>query len=157
MLRTKVALFALGSMALTTTSPAPATIVNPTSAPVPVQDIRTPFQANNEGGSLDAALSFPAVPTGQRLVIEHVSIELNIENSGVAINTCVLNRTDGGPPDFFTAQPTASNALNHFFVGSVQTIYYVDVGKSAQVSCDVLGSSGGSISAFISGYLTPAP
>ena len=133
------------------------TIDNPASAPVPVQDVRTPFQANNLAATPDSPLPFPAVPAGQRLVIEHVSVELNINNSGVGVSTCVLNRTDGGPPDFFTAQPTASNAINHFFVGSVQTKFFVDAGKSPQVSCTLLGSSTGGISAFISGYFTALP
>lgn len=133
------------------------TIDNAASAPVPVQDVRAPFQANNLAATPDTALPFPMVPAGQRLVIEHVSVELNIDAPNVAVTTCVLNRTDGGPPDFFTVQPTASNAINHFFVGSVQTKYYVEAGKSPQVSCGLLGSSTGGISAFISGYFTPLP
>jgi hypothetical protein len=40
----------------------------------------------------------------------------------------------------------------------VHTKYYVDSGKSPQVSCSVLnGSSAGGISAFISGYFAPLP
>lgn len=130
-----------------------------TNTPLPVQDIREPFQASNLSNSgADAALSFPAVPAGKRLVIEHVSAEVNITAAGVAVSNCALNRTDGGPADLFAVQPTASNALNHFFVGTVQTKYYVDSGKSPQVSCSVInGSSAGGISAFISGYFTPLP
>jgi hypothetical protein len=130
-----------------------------TNTPLPVQDIREPFQASNLSNSgADAALSFPAVPAGKRLVIEHVSAEVNITAAGVAVSNSALNRTDGGPADFFAVQPTASNALNHFFVGTVQTKYYVDSGKSPQVSCSVInGSSAGGISAFISGYFTPLP
>jgi hypothetical protein len=103
------------------------TIDNPASDPVPVQDVREPFQASSPD---QTTLPFPAVPAGKRLVIEHVSVELNISAAGVAVSTCGLNRTDGGPPDFFTVQPTASNAFNHFFVGSVQTKYYVETGKA---------------------------
>jgi hypothetical protein len=133
-----------------------------TNTPLPVEDVREPFQADNHNFSqADAALSFPTVPAGKRLVVEHVSVEVGITAAGVAVSVCALNRTDGGPADFFAVQPTASNALNHIFVGSVQTKYYVDSGKSPQVSCSVLavagGSSAGGITAFISGHLTPAP
>jgi len=137
------------------------TVTSSASAPVFVREANEPFQAENHNSSdAESVLTFATVPSGKRLVIEHVSVNVNISAAGGAVSGCVINAPDASStsPDFFALQPTASNALNHIFVGSVQTKYYVDAGKTLLFQCDVFNApSAGSVFAFISGHYEPVP
>jgi hypothetical protein len=143
-----------GSVSLTPGSS--VSVINTPSNPVPVREIGEPFQALAQS-TLSSPVTFPTVPAGKRLVIEHFSVEVNNNTSGVFPNTCILSNGDGASNDYFAIQPTFSNSLNHFWVGSVKTKFYAETGKTPQIFCDFgFGQSGG-ISAFVSGYFTPVP
>jgi hypothetical protein len=135
-------------------------VINSAQNPVPVQDIREPFQARSVPGPISSGATFPAVPAGKRLVIEHFSVRVDNSATAVGPDACVLTSTDPSlAGDLFGVQPIASNAINHIFVASVQTKFYVQTGQTPQIFCDFLPGAGASgfIGAFISGYFTPLP
>jgi len=152
-----------GSVSLTPGSS--VSVINTAQNPVPVREIREPFQARTPNTSpISSGLTFPAVPAGKRLVIEHLSVSVN-SNALDAVPDCALTSSDQSLFfDFFGVQQVASkvinNAANNFFVASVQTKFYVETGQTPKIVCSFLsppGPLGGSFAGFISGYFTPLP
>jgi len=127
-------------------------VINQAQNPVPVQDIREPFQARGIGSiGASTPATFPAVPAGKRLVIEHVSLRVN-NGTTASPDTCALTNSDPlSGVDQIVPQPVGGNALNHIFGASVQTKFYVQTGQTPQIFCDFFGGASGDIEAFISG------
>ena len=144
-------------------------INNPASNPVPVSDVnavvREPFQARVLGNFTDELFgsqmdaTVVTVPTGKRLVIEHVSAGLNISNAGVGLLSIGLNNPATLALDQIICNPVAdaSDALNHAFQCAGQTKYYVEPGQELHFFAETLQHAGSSSAViFVSGYYVPA-
>src|SRR5205085_5518198 len=138
---------------------APVTIINPPNNPAPTTNVdepgRVPFQfsisssflCSNNGVPM-CQVTLPAIPSGHRLVIQHVSGLISFLSVGsnpvliqVAVNSLMFS-------SFFTQVVVSSSAFDQPVLG------YVDAGDTATLVAREIGTSismGGSFS--VSGYL----
>ncbi len=143
-------------------SGASVSIANTATNPVLVQAVREPFQVRLVGGadSSSAKSDDVPVPAGKRLVVEHVSTNVNFCGSGVPstqIPTAYVQDVDAFIGDTVPCVRAASNALNNNYVCSQNTVMYVPTGHAFSVVVSTLGSARIDFVAFVSGYYLAAP
>jgi len=145
-----------------TGAPTSVTVNNTVSEPVPVRSVdqveRVQFRtAPTSWTGTNGHVDLLTVPAGKRLVIEHVSINLNEFNSKPVID-CGLSTTGSGTAvQWVVCQPTASNALNHYYVANSEAKMYAAAGTTVRAFTNTLGSTEGFLAASIFGYYLPEP
>lgn len=151
--------------------PSDVNVVNPSlnvevanADPIPVTI--SPSQESFQFGSVPASfsgssvsLAVATVPAGKELVVEHVSVLLNLGGPN-GLSSVSINKNVG----FFEAdgivcaqQGSTTNGLNHFYSCSSQTLFHVAAGQTLNFSIQAVDSSGGSYQVFVSGHYVSAP
>ncbi len=144
------------------TSGSSVTVSNAAANPVPVRDLREPFQIRVIGGGSggSAKSNDVIVPSGKLLVIEHVATNVNLSGASVPsteIPTAFVNDQGAFVSDIVPCVRAASDALNNNFVCSQQTRMYVPAGHAFSASASTIGNVRVDFVAFVSGYYVPAP
>jgi hypothetical protein len=138
---------------------APVTVTNPAASPVPTTVVnratgpaltssaddpgRIAYQSTNSTtcGAGTCGFSFPVVPAGHRLVIQHVSGELIFSGgTPTGVVATLFGRADNSPT-FFSApsiSPPPGTPPRSAFDNSV--LYYVDAGETPVVAADVFSA-----------------
>ena len=151
------------------TSPVPITVLNPATLPALTSSIDDPGRVAYQSASFVTScvspstcqFSFPQVPKGHRLVIQHVTGELSFSGSTLQSIVAHLNGDNGS--HFLTpVVPNVNSSFNSFFDQPV--LSYVEAGDAPSFEALVFGSSTATFSgpqqANLTGYLldcTSAP
>jgi hypothetical protein len=119
-------------------------VVNPGTSPVHTSSVddagRVAYQStiNNTGKCSGSGCSFPfpVVPTGHRVVIQHVSglLQLNAVPTNIAVN--FFETAGVGLTAEFLAPPSTISAFDH------PLLFYVDSGTSVQVQVSIFSNNG---------------
>ena len=122
----------------------------------------TPYQAGvvdtSCNGNSSCKLTFPAVPTGESLTIQHVSCYFQTSGQSAFLDSAYLSRSPEklGQSDYLLVLPSV-NASNGSAVVNSATLFVVPAGSQpfvkAQSSAKIIGNAGGGC--FISGTETP--
>ncbi len=144
-----------------TNSSLPVQVANTT--PISVSSTEEPFQSSLTGQSFAAnfttALLF-TVPSGKRLVIEHVSLTLNLFGAnGIAQAQISTQNAVGtlGAQDAIDCHQNGSDAQNHWFACSEMTKVYANAGETVNFQMQTVDSVGGEWAILVSGHYVPAP
>jgi hypothetical protein len=150
-----------GSLGITGT--ANVKVTNPAAAPVLALNVndpgRIPYQSMLfsicPDGSLFCAFAFPTVPSGHRLVIQHVSIEAGTKDNNSGTGVVILQIVSSTSPisnpillgDFTLTTPFSNpNAAVHPPVFASQSVLgYADAGLSPNVGIQYSGGLSGNI------------
>jgi hypothetical protein len=146
------------------TSPVPTTVVNPSTSPALTSSVDDPgrvaYQSEQTGSSFcfnnDVCdVSFTTVPTGQRLVIQHISGAVETDSSSVVL----VQLSPGVPPgvsSFFGPPGISGIGSNSLFQSYFDqpVLVYVDTGQTPSVSISIAtGAHLKSVDVTLSGYL----
>jgi hypothetical protein len=137
-------------------------VTNTAANPVPNKDVdqqgRNLYQATQVCSTPSpCTISFPSVPTGQRLVVQHVSVFYRMPSS-TSLGGAELNSFYGAAFQWLpsVAQPWNGPGPSFGYVSNEQVLAAFDVGDSPVVN--VFGTSGAFYAtASISGYMISYP
>jgi hypothetical protein len=128
-------------------------VVNPTTSPVPTSPVnvtdpgRIAYQVQvdntNKCSGQVCNFSFPAVPTGHRVVIQHVSAYVVYTSAPTVIDVSISNGTATFASNFFAPIPTGTPSG----LFDQPTLMYVDSGLEAVVTLTLYGGSSPSFAA----------
>jgi hypothetical protein len=144
------------------------TIGNTVNNPVPVRNVdsareifqsATPTLQINQGFVQTMVVT---VPTGKRLVIEHVSAFISLTEQSGLNGVSIYKGTSGEVADFLPCSPMGQspNGLNNSFACSVQTRFHAGPGETVSfsvVTAETPFGGTGRAKGFLSGYFVPAP
>jgi hypothetical protein len=152
-----------GSAPVTLVGPLPlpirGIIANDDGSPIPVRDVdqavREPVQVDSELEIFDdshGVATVVKVPSGKRLVVEHVSAFVQTQSGAVtAAGLSAGNFVDSVPCS--TMSPDL-NGRPHFAC-SVLTKYFVEPDRTLLFFVSTSAASGGALRVFVSGYYVP--
>jgi hypothetical protein len=145
-----------------TTSPVPTMLVNPATIPALTSSVDDPgrnayqgFVSASCGTSGECEVTFPNVPQGHRLVVQHVSAQLFLSNLPIASVEVALNKKSSSNPlyppavTFFAPPPQVVNASAQIQFDQ-PVLFYFDGGDIPDVTAFVTGTSN-NLNAYITG------
>ena len=121
-----------------------------------------PFQFGTVSTSFNTGsglATLVVVPAGKRLVIEGVSANINVTQTGglASVSVNIGGTFDRVNTLMCQQQGTSPNNLNHWFFCSTQVKLHAEPGQTVTFSVSTAdSSSGGFFRAFASGYFVPA-
>jgi hypothetical protein len=125
----------------------PVTVTNPAASPaltssvddpgrIAYQSVQTP---PNCAGANGCAFAFAAVPTGHRLVIQHVSGELILTGTPIAVHVTLLSSISSPRSSFFVPFVGLTNLSDSYFDQPV--LHYFGEGDVPGGEIDLIGNS----------------
>jgi len=143
---------------------------NDIAHPVPVRDVdnpaRQPFQAGGfapfSANETNVIVNIATVPTGKRLVIEHVSVSCSLPTGQKMVEAdleVVLSNQTTYPNNLrVSAQGSDASGTHDLSIASEQVRLYADPGTPVRCFVDRDSFSGsGDVQCSISGYLVDVP
>jgi len=135
------------------------TVTNTNPIPVTVSPTETLFQLGTSAQSFSGAVGsddLVTVPAGKTLVIEHISVVMNLFGAnGLADARLRSASVSGG--DEIDCHQTGTDGANHWFACSGMTRFYAGAGETVTFSMQTVDSVGAEYRVFISGHYVPAP
>jgi len=122
---------------ITTSGSVTATIANPATSPARTSSVDDPgriaYQVlqSKSGCSNLCQIQFPDVPSGKRLVIQHVSGSLGFNGppKSAVVNLAKDAVANSGVAAFFTSVAAGAGTNNFFSVFDQPVLFYIEAGK----------------------------
>jgi len=123
-------------------------VVNPNTSPVPSLNVTDPgriayqstvsFNAGNCSGATACVFSFPIVPSGHRVVVQHIGAYVAVNNISASSFLVMINVQKSLVTTFVVPAPALPSTATVFFGAFDQPVlFYVDSGGQVRVEIDV--------------------